>query len=103
MTELEVWLFRVRAHGHSGEGHSCALGVTMACRRGADFGCHVSGSGVGMEELQNTIRHQDCIPALQQLPAGSVDLVFADPPFNIGYEYDVYDDRKERDHYLAWC
>ncbi len=34
--------------------------------------------------------------------AGSVDLVFADPPFNIGYEYDVYEDRLEADRYLDW-
>ena len=33
---------------------------------------------------------------------GSVDLAFADPPFNIGYDYDVYDDRRESDHYLDW-
>jgi DNA modification methylase len=39
---------------------------------------------------------------MNALPAGSVDLVFADPPFNIGYEYDVYDDVKERDEYLTW-
>jgi site-specific DNA-methyltransferase (adenine-specific) len=33
---------------------------------------------------------------------GSVDLVFADPPFNIGYKYDVYRDRKKAEDYLAW-
>ena len=33
---------------------------------------------------------------------GSVDLAFADPPFNVGYKYDVYDDRKEADDYLDW-
>ena len=36
------------------------------------------------------------------LPEGCVDLAFADPPFNIGYKYDVYDDRREREHYLDW-
>src|SRR5450432_3478284 len=39
---------------------------------------------------------------MAQLDAGSVDLVFADPPFNIGYKYDVYEDRKSADEYLAW-
>ena len=39
---------------------------------------------------------------MNELEAGSVDLAFADPPFNIGYEYDVYDDRLEADHYLDW-
>jgi DNA modification methylase len=44
----------------------------------------------------------DCVRELDRLPAGTVDLAFADPPFNIGYEYDVYRDRKGKDDYLAW-
>jgi site-specific DNA-methyltransferase (adenine-specific) len=39
---------------------------------------------------------------MAQLPDGTVDLVFADPPFNIGYKYDVYEDRKSADEYLTW-
>ena len=31
-----------------------------------------------------------------------MDLVFADPPFNIGYEYDVYHDKRAAADYLAW-
>jgi hypothetical protein len=34
--------------------------------------------------------HEDCITGLQKLEPGVVDLAFADPPFNIGYSYDVY-------------
>ena len=48
------------------------------------------------------IYHGDCIELLAKVDAGSVHLAFADPPFNIGYEYDVYDDRKAYDHYLDW-
>jgi site-specific DNA-methyltransferase (adenine-specific) len=44
----------------------------------------------------------DCLRVLAELPEASVDLAFADPPFNIGYEYDVYDDRKAKADYLAW-
>jgi site-specific DNA-methyltransferase (adenine-specific) len=44
----------------------------------------------------------DCVEQLRRLEAGSVDLAFADPPFNIGYKYDVYDDRKGADDYLDW-
>jgi site-specific DNA-methyltransferase (adenine-specific) len=51
---------------------------------------------------ENTIVQGDCVAGLRSLPPGSVDLVFADPPFNIGYSYDVYDDRKEHEHYLDW-
>lgn len=50
----------------------------------------------------NTIHQEDCVRGMQSLPAESVDLAFADPPFNIGYEYDVYADRLESDEYLAW-
>lgn len=44
----------------------------------------------------------DCIAQMEQLPEGSIDLAFADPPFNIGYKYDVYDDRRTVDEYLTW-
>lgn len=50
----------------------------------------------------NTIHQGDCIEQLQTLPAGCIDLAFADPPFNIGYDYDVYDDKKNYEHYLDW-
>lgn len=39
---------------------------------------------------------------MAQLETGSVDLVFADPPFNIGYDYDVYKDKKSEQSYLEW-
>ena len=52
---------------------------------------------------QNVIHQGDCVQLLQQLDPGSIDLVFADPPFNIGYEYDVYDDVKASEDYLSWC
>jgi site-specific DNA-methyltransferase (adenine-specific) len=58
-------------------------------------------NGVGLD-LLNSIVQGDCVKSLAKLPAGCVDLVFADPPFNIGYEYDVYHDKKGRDEYLAW-
>ncbi|QDU41429.1 DNA adenine methyltransferase YhdJ [Maioricimonas rarisocia] len=48
------------------------------------------------------IRQEDCIAGMRTLPDGCVDLAFADPPFNIGYEYDVYDDRRKAEEYLDW-
>ncbi|HEV3025724.1 MAG TPA: site-specific DNA-methyltransferase [Pirellulales bacterium] len=50
----------------------------------------------------NALYQGDCIERLAELSAGSIDLAFADPPFNIGYDYDVYDDRKTYEHYLDW-
>jgi len=55
-----------------------------------------------MDDLLNTIQLGDCIKAMNALPEGHADLVFADPPFNIGYDYDVYEDSKEYQHYIDW-
>ena len=48
------------------------------------------------------LRQGDCIEGMNSLPEGSVDLVFADPPFNIGYEYDVYVDSLDYTAYIKW-
>lgn len=44
----------------------------------------------------------DCIDLMRQIAAGSIDLVFADPPFNIGYSYDAYHDRQSDEDYINW-
>ena len=44
----------------------------------------------------------DCIAGMQSLSDGAVDLVFADPPFNIGYDYDQYRDELDDYAYLGW-
>lgn len=51
---------------------------------------------------ENQLISGDCIAQMQQLPDECIDLAFADPPFNIGYKYDVYDDRRSVDEYLDW-
>ena len=51
---------------------------------------------------RNEVIQGDCVARLAELPATTVDLAFADPPFNIGYEYDHYDDRRKKADYLAW-
>lgn len=44
----------------------------------------------------------DCIKHMRSMPVDSVDLVFADPPFNIGMKYDEYKDKRSRSDYLLW-
>lgn len=39
---------------------------------------------------------------LRRMPDKCVDLAFADPPFNIGYKYDEYDDRLDSVRYIEW-
>jgi len=51
---------------------------------------------------QNTIAQGDCLELMRSWPQGSVDLVFADPPYNIGFKYDQYEDTLDCDKYIAW-
>jgi site-specific DNA-methyltransferase (adenine-specific) len=60
-------------------------------------------SAAGSQGVEpNRLYQGDCIQEFARLDAGSVNLIFADPPFNIGYDYDVYDDRSDADQYLDW-
>jgi DNA modification methylase len=55
-----------------------------------------------MDELLNKIICGDCIEVLGNIRKPFADLIFADPPFNIGYKYDKYKDRQKREHYIEW-
>jgi site-specific DNA-methyltransferase (adenine-specific) len=50
--------------------------------------------------MLNQVIQGDSIKLLNDGPSEWVDLVFADPPFNIGYLYHGYTDRKDTDDYL---
>jgi DNA modification methylase len=50
----------------------------------------------------NKIYLGDCIEIMNSFPIESIDLIFADPPFNIGLEYDNYEDNKSYDVYYNW-
>jgi site-specific DNA-methyltransferase (adenine-specific) len=45
----------------------------------------------------------DCLEGLAQLPDNSVDVCFADPPFNLDKKYASYKDERSLEEYLAWC
>ncbi len=55
-----------------------------------------------MHEWMNQVLCGDCVELLRTAKEPFADLVFADPPFNIGYKYDKYHDEKASDTYLAW-
>lgn len=44
----------------------------------------------------------DSLELLQELAPGSIDVVVTSPPYNLGIDYDHYDDRSSREEYLAW-
>lgn len=45
----------------------------------------------------------DCIQFMERhIKDLAVDLIIADPPYNIGYEYDIYNDNRPDREYLDW-
>lgn len=53
--------------------------------------------------LEHQLINADCLSALDQIPDESVDLIFADPPYNIGKKFGKFIDRWESDEeYARW-
>lgn len=54
-------------------------------------------------EFINRIIHGDCIEIMKQIPDGTVDMCFADPPFNLKKKYGNWKDEKNAEEYVEWC
>ena len=51
------------------------------------------------------VYHGDCLKIVPKIQKGGYDLAFLDPPFNIGQDYDEYQDRLVWDEYknqVSW-
>ncbi|SRR5579883_385923 len=56
------------------------------------------------ESALGRLYHADCLEILPELADASVDLIFADPPFNLGKNYgEGINDAQSDRGYLAWC
>jgi site-specific DNA-methyltransferase (adenine-specific) len=51
----------------------------------------------------NQILLGDCLELFKGIPDNSVDMSFADPPFNLKKRYTSYNDSLEFQEYLGWC
>ena len=56
-----------------------------------------------IRDYLNRIIQGDCLQILRAIPDNSVDMTFADPPFNLKKKYSNYEDSKEKQDYLSWC
>ena len=76
--------------------------------------------GSGLPKSNHTGRHEpkvvytgsrgilfqgDCLALLEHIVPRSIDLVFADPPFNLGkaYETEAFSDNLQIEEYRRWC
>ncbi|TQR31825.1 restriction endonuclease [Campylobacter sp. MIT 99-7217] len=51
----------------------------------------------------NEILQGDCLELFKNIPSDSIDIVFADPPFNLKKKYNSHKDKLLENEYLSWC
>jgi site-specific DNA-methyltransferase (adenine-specific) len=56
-----------------------------------------------IQKYTNKILQGDCLELFKKIPDESVDMTFADPPFNLKKKYTSNDDSLEFQEYLNWC
>ena len=56
-----------------------------------------------LDQYINKIIRGDCLELLGNIPDNSIDITFADPPFNLKKKYNSYEDSLEFKEYIKWC
>lgn len=56
-----------------------------------------------MNKILNKILNGDSVELFKAIPDNSIDITFADPPFNLKKKYNGYKDSLEFKEYLEWC
>ncbi len=51
----------------------------------------------------NEILCGDAIEEMKKIPDNSIDMTFADPPFNLNKKYGSYKDKQTAEDYIKWC
>jgi site-specific DNA-methyltransferase (adenine-specific) len=51
----------------------------------------------------NKIFNGDCLDLFSNIPDNTIDMCFADPPFNLNKKYNSYHDNMDVKQYLDWC
>lgn len=53
-------------------------------------------------ELMGDAHNTNCVALMQSISDDSVQMIFADPPFNLGKKYNSYNDKMPFDEYMQW-
>ncbi|WP_372995644.1 DNA-methyltransferase [Marinobacter sp.] len=51
----------------------------------------------------DTIYNEDCIEGMKRIDSGSIDLIIADPPYNLNKNFGIWDETKNKENWLPWC
>ena len=53
--------------------------------------------------VKDKIIHGDTLIEMRKIPTASVDVIIADPPYNIGKDFGNNKDKKDLEEYVGWC
>jgi len=53
--------------------------------------------------VTNIIYNVDCLEGFKKLPENSIDLVLSSPPYNVGIQYDTWNDKMPFENYFIFC
>ncbi|MCX8472287.1 MAG: DNA methyltransferase [Sediminibacterium sp.] len=56
-----------------------------------------------INNYKNKILQGDCLDLFKEIPDNSIDMTFADPPFNLKKGYNTYKDNLHLKEYIVWC
>lgn len=56
-----------------------------------------------LKDYLDQVVHGDCLKIMSAIEDNSVDMCFADPPFNLEKRYTSYKDHRPAEEYLEWC
>lgn len=73
----------------------------------AEAKCNIGGLGTVSGSTEDRARmmlyNQDCVAGMREhLADGAVDVIVTSPPYNLGVDYNGYDDSGSRREYLEW-
>lgn len=54
------------------------------------------------DDFVNKIICGNCLEVMKKVPNESIDIIYADPPFNVGKDYGKFNDKKSEKEYWIW-
>lgn len=63
---------------------------------------HISTSVIDKNDTRHILAKGDCGEVIKHIPAGSIDLIITDPPYNKGLDYGRFNDSKPWAEYYKW-
>lgn len=86
------------------ERHSNDIYRIIKADLGERYTSEANEPKVVLETSLGRLYQGDCLDLMRSMDDDSVDLIFADPPFNLNKIYaSGINDNLKREHYLAWC